>query len=141
MSESFFAEYDRQKTFGVRPWLEGDILDIDETISDGNSTIYTVPANKVLLILNQNLLFHQTSATGYFGWAELRNSAGARRLMFGYHRNNLVSSTPIIHTYTFPIECVAGDYLRAYTNSSNCILYWAIYGVLCDVGTHDFGGV
>lgn len=133
MASTVFSEYNQAKWVGIRPGVSGEQIAKYGEQANGTAVLYTVPANKVLLIFQTYV--SGIAVTGGGGRAQLRHTTAvpATLYMFGNIVTNANQGGTNISLSRFvPYECAAATLISLYSDNVNLAACGGFEGILID---------
>ena len=130
MAVTVHREPNRVKWIGVRPGHEGEQILEHGTANNATVIIYTVPADKLLLLYGFS--YNVSGTGGGIGYLSIYTAVPAvhRHLVYG----NFSANTTIgfSRNYSIPIEIVAGYSVRVLSPAVTMYVGVSIDGILID---------
>ena len=126
-----YSEKNQIKWLGLRPCMVGDLLIIDGNKSNGYKTLYTVPSDKKLLIMNGVYNFRSTGNSS--GFVEIADAGPVRRGFLYSFANSIANTGSAVVPYFFPIELPEDWIIRLNVSNTLGVMYTTLYCNLVDV--------
>ena len=131
--EIVFNEDNQVKRIGIRPGYSGSQIVSNGNVNNAVLTLYTVPANKVLLLFTSYLTLYNAGASA--GLASLVLYDETPILYYTVHQmvslNNSIA-IPIVLSRQSPLEVQELHLVAVRSNVVNCHSYGGFEGILID---------
>jgi hypothetical protein len=133
MAMTVWKEKNRIHWLGIRPAIIGEQLLAYVNIVTVDTTVYTVPANKTLLLFNDWLMVSGAVAAGSANLI-IRNAAAATVYVLGIATNqtNIGNTLPTTRSRFIPIEIQEGFDIRIDVLGGSSVISCGIEGILID---------
>ena len=123
-------EPNQVKWIGVRPGHNGEQIIANNDVNNATVIVYTVPANKILLLNGFNCnCWASAASTGSIEWWDAVPILYRRIAKFSSQINSVYFGG---NDYTMPLELAAGHSIRIISAAAAYWLYATIWGILID---------
>lgn len=126
-----YSEHNRANYIGVLPAHDGEQLIINGSTNLTSTTLYTVPANKIVLINSIFAYVHKTNANGY-GAIEVFDSADVKTDYLIHLGTQATGGFSDNRTFPIPYELPAGYWIRISCAQATDIIIATIHAILVD---------
>lgn len=119
------------KWVGVRPGHNGEQVGGYDGVANGDVILYTVPADKILLIFNWSLTAN-SAAAAVFAFLGIRDALDVQTHALGQLRLKNSMPNSIVGSRYIPYEVPEGYDVYVSSNSADCSAYGTFDGILID---------
>ena len=131
MAVTVHREPNRVKWIGVRPGHEGEQILKSATVVNGNATLYTVPADKLLLLFNWG--FSAGASAALSDYFLIRDELDATYLELFYSTISANTTVSTGGSMYLPMEIIAGYDFYLVSAAATTRVSAFIHGILIDV--------
>jgi len=132
MAQHPWTFHDHVKTVGIKPAIDGDYVFATNAVSNAALTLYTVPANKILLLCDWTFQRYTTAnvaSTAYFlGFT----SVGGIKFRYYYAVAAGIINEIDSQNYFISQVYTAGEYFNLYSSVATCSMLGSLHGILID---------
>ena len=128
--DAIYKDPNQAKHTPIFPGYHGKQIRIMAYISDGSETVYTVPADNTLLLLNWNLQAFNSAATFEKAYCTMRDSTNTTRYRFFYSDDIGQGTLALTQSYTIPFEMETGDKILILSGHATLSIWVGFFGIL-----------